>query len=136
MIRTLATLALIVLCSPVVAQTPPGFPQRPTPYQRQGEVDCFRPAVVFVSDADAYKAWAIEQNEIAYENAARLRDEVNGGIGGTVIRETTVYGPSAGVRRGGFNNYRTGESTTIAPGATRFGGGPVWIINPFCTPSR
>jgi hypothetical protein len=80
-----------------------------------------------LSDND-YKWWVMEQNEIAYEQARLDRDN---SARGTVVHQSQVYGPSAGVRYGGFNNYSTREFSTIAPGSTPYGGGGVWIHNPF-----
>jgi hypothetical protein len=41
-----------------------------------------------------------------------------------------MLGQSSGILRG-WNNFRSRDVQTIAPGAAEFGGGPVWIHNPF-----
>lgn len=124
MIRTL--FAFLLLCSPVLAQT---TTPHHCPCVEADEAE-FRAAY-----SAAYAAWAIKQNELAYAKAAQLRDEVNGGtVGGTTISHSETYGWTGGLRRGGWNNVTTRQFNTVAPGATPFGGGPVWIINPFCPP--
>jgi hypothetical protein len=141
MIRTL--FAFLLLCSPVLAQTPA---ERLRPVEVVDVVE-----VVNVRDFNAaFAVWAMKQNALAYENAARLRDEVNGDKpSGTVVSHTQVYGWSAGgggfnnqgfnnnqgSSNQGFNNFSVREFNTFAPGCTPFGGGPVWIINPFCPPA-
>jgi hypothetical protein len=128
MIRTLFALALLALTVPVVAQELPEQPDAalyaPSRQFIGPNLPCFTKRL---SDND-FKWWVIEQNEIAYEEAARNRDSQPLG---TAVRQSQVYGPSAGTRYGGFNNYSTREYSTIAPGSTPYGGGPVWIHNPF-----
>lgn len=81
-----------------------------------------------LSNSD-YKRWVMEQNEIAYDVAAQSAAVARTGPG-SLVTETTVVGQSSGRFRG-YNNLRTREVQTIAPGAAQFGGGPVWIHNPF-----
>lgn len=76
-----------------------------------------------LSDTD-YMYWVMEQNEIAYDVAAQRANP------DPLMVETTVVGQSSGRFRG-YNNLRTRQFQTIAPGAAQFGGGPVWIHNPF-----
>lgn len=81
-----------------------------------------------LSDND-YKWWVMAQNEIAYE-AAGFRATQAARSPGILVTEETTVGQSSGRFRG-YNNLRIREVQTIAPGAAPFGGGPVWIHNPF-----
>lgn len=86
-----------------------------------------------LSDND-FKWWVIEQNEIAAQ-ACRLNAQP---AGGTAVHEQTVWGWSSGMYSGqvngvgpGFNNLKVRSVQTIAPGPTPYGGGPLWIHNPY-----
>jgi hypothetical protein len=136
MIRTLLALSLLaVCCVPAVAQEvvparcpPPCIREFPAPHEDfcGPELPCFTKQMT----PNEYKWFVIEQNKIAYDVAAVSRRD----SAGTMVHESSVYGYSAGTRYGGFNNYSTRDYSRIAPGAAGYGGGPVWIHNPYCPP--
>lgn len=78
-----------------------------------------------MSDND-FKWWVIRQNEIA----AQVAQQQAGIAAGTVVSTRSTWGWSSGILQG-FNNLQTRDVQTLAPGATPYGGGPLWIHNPY-----
>jgi hypothetical protein len=133
----LATLAVCPLCNADEPDANPG-PTICIPKDRKPVVESpvFAPAEHFIGPNlpcftkqmtdNEFKWWVIEQNEIA-TNACRVNAQP---ATGTAVYERTVFGWSSGLR-GGFNNLHTREFQAVAPGATPYGGGPLWIHNPY-----